>query len=80
MSVFPTVVYHHGQSAQGGHYTCDVYHSASSKWLRIDDSLITTVAEESVLRSGVQQGHNRVAYLLFYRRQDTILTSAKSRD
>lgn len=68
-----TVVYHHGKSAVGGHYTCDVRHTGSGGWLRIDDSNVKPVPEEAVLWQS--QGSTRVAYLLFYRRADCIRTT-----
>ncbi|KAL5533193.1 hypothetical protein ACEPAF_4969 [Sanghuangporus sanghuang] len=66
------VLYHHGTSAAGGHYTLDVLHpnrnaDASAKpregWIRIDDELVTDLRTEEVF------GKERdCAYLLFYRR------------
>ena len=66
-----TVVYHHGKTATGGHYTCDVHHPAAGGWVRADDSLVKLVPEEFVLKTGNQ---SKVAYILFYRRLDTIRT------
>lgn len=71
------VVYHHGRSAQGGHYTCDVHHPPSGGWLRMDDNHIKPVTEEAVLKPSSQQLQCRVAYLLFYRRMDTVLESRR---
>ncbi|KAL5490241.1 hypothetical protein ACEPAI_5074 [Sanghuangporus weigelae] len=66
------VLYHHGTSAAGGHYTLDVLHpnrnadpSAKPRegWIRIDDELVTDLRTEEVF------GKERdCAYLLFYRR------------
>ncbi|CAI8016024.1 Ubiquitin carboxyl-terminal hydrolase 10-A [Geodia barretti] len=67
------VVYHHGKSAVGGHYTCDVRHTGSGVWLRMDDSIVKSVPEEAVLKQ--PQTSNKVAYLLFYRRADCARTS-----
>ena len=66
------VVYHHGKYATGGHYTCDVCHPVCGGWVRIDDSVLKPVSEEMVLRQN--QTNNKVAYLLFYRRVDSIRT------
>ena len=67
----PPVVYHHGKAATGGHYTSDVFHPACGGWVRLDDGLLKAVPEEFVLRPA-SQGSNKVAYLLFYRRLDTV--------
>ncbi|KAG5651291.1 hypothetical protein H0H81_009190 [Sphagnurus paluster] len=68
------VVYHHGQSAAGGHYTLDVLHGARypgarapEGWMRLDDELVSDVRAEDVFApDGADEG--RAAYLLFYRR------------
>ena len=53
------VVLHHGQSAQGGHYsTVALGHDA--QWRHYNDSSVEVVTEASVL------GARREAYLLFY--------------
>ena len=57
------VSYHHGKTATGGHYTCDVLH-ATGEWLRIDDTKVTKVSPQKV----VEEKADRVAYLLFYRK------------
>lgn len=72
LSLSYVVVYHHGKSSVGGHYTCDIHHSGTGGWLRIDDSFIKPVTEDSVLRQS--QGSNKVAYLFFYRRSDFVQT------
>ncbi|KAJ7777737.1 hypothetical protein B0H14DRAFT_2401430 [Mycena olivaceomarginata] len=72
------VVYHHGVSASGGHYTLDVLHptrfpgsatgtgSEREGWVRIDDELVSDVQPVDVF--GAPEGDSRCAYLLFYRR------------
>ncbi|KAF8207547.1 hypothetical protein K438DRAFT_1815196 [Mycena galopus ATCC 62051] len=72
------VVYHHGVSASGGHYTLDVLHptrfpatstgTAGERegWVRIDDELVSDVRPADVF--GAAEGDSRCAYLLFYRR------------
>jgi ubiquitin carboxyl-terminal hydrolase 10 len=67
------VVYHHGKSAVGGHYTCDVRHTGSGGWLRTDDNIVKSVPEEAVLKQ--PQTSIKVAYLFFYRRADCVRTS-----
>ncbi|KLO14197.1 cysteine proteinase [Schizopora paradoxa] len=66
------VVYHHGQSASGGHYTLDVLHpnlGGDSKgregWIRIDDELVSDLRVQDVFGTHLD---GRCAYLLFYRR------------
>ncbi|KAI5787105.1 hypothetical protein EDC01DRAFT_692378 [Geopyxis carbonaria] len=42
------VVYHHGTSAQGGHYTADVLRQDGKNWVRFDDTAIERVASTDV--------------------------------
>ncbi|KAI0063416.1 cysteine proteinase [Artomyces pyxidatus] len=70
------VLYHHGLSASGGHYTLDVLHpnrdasTGVSKpreaWIRIDDEFVSDVRPEDVFNA--LDRDDRCAYLLFYRR------------
>ena len=71
------VLYHHGLSASGGHYTLDVLHperfpgagvapAARAGWVRIDDEVVTDVRAEDVF--GGWERDDRCAYLLFYAR------------
>ncbi|KAJ8343742.1 hypothetical protein SKAU_G00310710 [Synaphobranchus kaupii] len=62
------VVYHHGNSATGGHYTTDVFHIGLNGWLRIDDQTVKVISQYQV----VKQTAERTAYLLYYRRVDMI--------
>ncbi|CAO3596965.1 unnamed protein product [Absidia cylindrospora] len=65
------VVYHHGSSAGGGHYTCDIKRH-NGEWLHIDDTTIVSVKEEDVLvteqntQTSEQQQADQTAYILFY--------------
>ena len=72
--LFYEVLYHHGQSAAGGHYTLDVLHpnrsadlstKAGEGWIRIDDELVSDLRMQDVFKSNLD---DRCAYLLFYRR------------
>jgi ubiquitin carboxyl-terminal hydrolase 10 len=50
------VVYHHGYSAGGGHYTVavsrpDVPASAASQWIHFDDETVSAVPTEQVVVS-----------------------------
>ncbi|KAI8067316.1 hypothetical protein BDF21DRAFT_112628 [Thamnidium elegans] len=64
-------VYHHGTSAGGGHYTCDIKRK-SGEWLHIDDTTITSVSEQDVLvtdentRTSEKLHAGQTAYILFY--------------
>ncbi|KAL4613551.1 ubiquitin carboxyl-terminal hydrolase 10-like isoform X1 [Arapaima gigas] len=60
------VVYHHGNSVTGGHYTTDVFHIGLNGWLRIDDQAVKVINQYQVLKYSVE----RTAYLLYYRRVD----------
>ncbi|XP_061669988.1 ubiquitin carboxyl-terminal hydrolase 10 isoform X2 [Syngnathoides biaculeatus] len=62
------VVYHHGNSATGGHYTTDVFHIGLNGWLRIDDQAVKVINQYLV----VKQIAERTAYLLYYRRVDLL--------
>ncbi|KAL6113105.1 usp10 [Pungitius sinensis] len=62
------VVYHHGNSATGGHYTTDVFHIGLNGWLRIDDQAVKVIPQYQVMK----QTAERTAYLLYYRRVDLL--------
>lgn len=42
------VVYHHGKSASGGHYTVDVQRQDAKSWIRLDDTVIKRVHSDEV--------------------------------
>lgn len=73
---FRLVIYHHGYSASGGHYTLDVLHpnrypgtKVREGWVRIDDELVSDVRPEDVFDAWEKEKDEmRNAYLLFYRR------------
>lgn len=71
------VVYHHGYSATGGHYTVSVARPDGTGWLHFDDESVQPVPVEDVVvseeearggRAGLVGGRERCAYLLFYQR------------
>lgn len=62
------VVYHHGVSSSGGHYTCDVYQEAQKKWFRIDDINVQEIEMEEVLQPGEEGSDSRTAYILIYQK------------
>ena len=62
------VLYHHGESASGGHYTVDVLHpngdgDTGKVWLHIDDEVVSPVRHEDMFG---ENDDERCAYLLFY--------------
>ena len=65
------VLYHHGESADSGHYTVDVLHpnedsSGGDGWLHIDDEAMRAVRHEDVFGAHDEQVDDRSAYRLFY--------------
>lgn len=62
------VVYHHGNSATGGHYTTDVFQIGLNGWLRIDDQAVKVINQYQVVKPSAE----RSAYLLYYRRVDLL--------
>lgn len=75
------VLYHHGVSAGGGHYTLHVLHpnrdgsarrsgnSSGEAWLHIDDETVSAVRHDDVFGGhDNDRADDRCAYLLFYRR------------
>ncbi|ELK31420.1 Ubiquitin carboxyl-terminal hydrolase 10 [Myotis davidii] len=62
------VVYHHGSSATGGHYTTDVFQIGLNGWLRIDDQMVKVINQYQVVKPAA----DRTAYLLYYRRVDLL--------
>ncbi|KNE63557.1 hypothetical protein AMAG_08666 [Allomyces macrogynus ATCC 38327] len=67
------VVYHHGHTASGGHYTCDLLESeANGTWIRTDDTDLARVATADVLA----EKPDREPYLLFYEAVNRVDRSA----
>lgn len=64
------VIYHHGISSDGGHYTADVYHSEHNKWYRIDDVNIIELEDDDVLKGGEEASDSRTAYILMYQKKN----------
>jgi ubiquitin carboxyl-terminal hydrolase 10 len=66
------VLYHHGGSADSGHYTVDVLHpngdsGTGEAWLHIDDEAVSAVRHEDVFGGqDNRQLDDRCAYMLFY--------------
>ncbi|KAJ3305230.1 Ubiquitin carboxyl-terminal hydrolase 10 [Kappamyces sp. JEL0829] len=56
------VVNHHGKFAEGGHYTCDIFHQSTGTWLRMDDTEVQPIEADVV----VSKQPDRQPYMLFY--------------
>jgi ubiquitin carboxyl-terminal hydrolase 10 len=50
-----SVVYHHGKSAAGGHYTVDVLRGDGREWVRMDDTIIRRIRPEDVAEGGAEE-------------------------
>jgi ubiquitin carboxyl-terminal hydrolase 10 len=75
------VLYHHGESADSGHYTVDVLGSngksgSGETWLHIHDEVVTRVRHDDVFGGHENKRvDDQCAYMLFYCR--TAPTRAK---
>lgn len=49
------VVYHHGKSAAGGHYTVDVRRQEGREWIRMDDTIIRRIRADDVAEGGSEE-------------------------
>ncbi|KAI9137417.1 hypothetical protein BKA69DRAFT_1098103 [Paraphysoderma sedebokerense] len=56
------VVYHHGNLAAGGHYTCSVLRQNNKQWVHIDDTKISTIPPSEVCG----EHKDRLPYLYFF--------------
>ena len=59
------VIYHHGSSAHGGHYTVDVLRQDRREWVRLDDTNIKRQNPDEKPESA-----DGVAYILFYEKSN----------
>jgi len=59
-----SVVYHHGKSAAGGHYTVDVLRSDSREWIRMDDTFLRRIRPEDVAEGGSEEDPKLLAKAL----------------
>lgn len=58
------VIYHHGCTADGGHYTCHVQSTSSHGWIFFDDADVVT--NQTLERVLADKAASQNAYLLFY--------------
>jgi len=49
------VIYHHGKSTNGGHYTVDIRRHDGLEWIRLDDTVIRRVRGEDVAAAGSEE-------------------------
>ncbi|EHA97716.1 Ubiquitin carboxyl-terminal hydrolase 10 [Heterocephalus glaber] len=62
------VVYHHCNSATGGHYTTNVFQIGLNSWLCINNQMVKVIQQYKVLKPTDE----RTTYLLYYRRMDLL--------
>jgi len=66
-----SVVYHHGKSAAGGHYTVDIRRQDGKEWMRVDDTVIRRVRAEDVAEGGSEEDPKLLAKALEQHKQDS---------
>ena len=64
------VVYHHGKSAAGGHYTVDILRQDSREWIRMDDTIIRRIRAEDVAEGGSEEDPKILAKALEQHKAD----------
>ena len=65
-----SVVYHHGKSAAGGHYTVDVLREDGKEWVRLDDTVIRRIRPEDVAEGGAEEDPKLLAKALEQHKAD----------
>jgi ubiquitin carboxyl-terminal hydrolase 10 len=73
-----SVVYHHGKSAAGGHYTVDVLRQDSSEWVRMDDTIIRRVRPQDVAEGGAEEDPKLLARALEQHKNDSDLQKQRN--
>jgi ubiquitin carboxyl-terminal hydrolase 10 len=66
-----SVVYHHGKSAAGGHYTVDILRQDEREWVRVDDTIIRRIHPEDVAEGGSEEDPKVLARALEQHKADT---------
>lgn len=64
------VVYHHGKTATGGHYTVDVRRQDGREWIRMDDTIIRRIRSEDVAEGGSEEDPRVLAKALEQHKND----------
>lgn len=67
-----SVVYHHGKSAAGGHYTVDVRRQDGLEWIRLDDTIIRRLRTEDVAAGGAEEDPRVLAKALEQHKKDSV--------
>ena len=62
-----SMVSHHGNTTQMGHYVSDVYNADRGRWFRYDDRRVSCRDEADVLGDSERNGHG---YIFFYMHED----------
>ena len=73
-----SVVYHHGKSAAGGHYTVDVLRQDSREWVRMDDTYIRRIRREDVAEGGAEEDPKLLARALEQHKADVDLQKQRN--
>ena len=71
------VVYHHGKSAAGGHYTVDILRQDGREWIRMDDTIIRRIRPEDVAEGGAEEDPKTLAKALEQHKADQELQKQK---
>ncbi|CAD0109729.1 unnamed protein product [Aureobasidium uvarum] len=66
-----SVVYHHGKSAAGGHYTVDILRQDEREWVRVDDTMIRRIRPGDVAEGGSEEDPRVLARALEQHKADT---------
>ncbi|KAI4756589.1 cysteine proteinase [Aureobasidium sp. EXF-3400] len=66
-----SVVYHHGKSAAGGHYTVDILRQDEREWIRVDDTIIRRIRPEDVAEGGSEEDPRVLARALEQHKADS---------
>ncbi|KAK5109568.1 hypothetical protein LTR62_006919 [Meristemomyces frigidus] len=72
------VVYHHGKSAAGGHYTVDLLRQDGREWIRIDDTIIRRIRPEDVAEGGAEEDPKILAKALEQHKADQDLQKQRN--
>ncbi|KAK7515573.1 hypothetical protein IWZ03DRAFT_379810 [Phyllosticta citriasiana] len=64
------VVYHHGKTASGGHYTVDVRRQDGREWIRMDDTVLRRIRAEDVAEGGSEEDPRVLAKALEQHKRD----------
>lgn len=73
-----SVVYHHGKSAAGGHYTVDVLRQDGREWIRMDDTVIRRIRPEDVAEGGSEEDPKLLAKALEQHKADQDLQKQRN--